>query len=86
MEAILSVFQTPGGSLAVELILVVLVGWMIRDNKAARKAMHERIDALNNAFGERIQELTGKLHDHEVRDANRWGRVQEKLKIGVDSP
>ena len=66
MDAILALAQTPGGQLFLELASIALCFWLVSEIKSVRKEN---------------KETSGRLGDHEVQCATRWGQVKTKLGI-----
>ena len=70
MEAILAVFTTPGGQLAIEMAMVAGILWLFVEIRRTRALLHDRIN-----------EVKDELHDHETTCAERWGQTKTKLDI-----
>ena len=70
MEAIIAVFQTPGGALALEVVGIAGIVWVYTEQRRAKASLHGRIDTM-----------VDKLSEHEKICAERWGAVKTKLGI-----
>lgn len=81
MEAVIAVFKEPGGQLAIEILILCLLLWNIREGKESRKHLHSRIDKVSHDVHARIDALTKDMHRRDVHDAERWGKICGKLHI-----
>ena len=70
MEAIVAIFELPGGQLVLDLVSIGLCIWLVRDIRSTRSIIHKRINTVHS-----------ELSAHETECADRWGQVKTKLDI-----
>ena len=66
-----AVATSPGGMLLLQLVAIGGVAWIYREGRVTRREIHTRINLA-----------LGRLQEHEVQCAERWGKVSTKLGIG----
>ena len=70
MEAIVSIFQTTGGQLAIDALTLGCLVWILTEGKQSRKRIYDQIDALRTI-----------VHNVEVKNADMFGKIKGKLDL-----
>lgn len=81
MEAIITILQSPGGTLTLEVIAIGGLIYLMVEGRKSRKSIHQRVDDLRLELNGRVDVVQKNQNDHDVKCAERWGIIKTLLKI-----